>query len=78
VVDGLVNSALRALGRAFSAEDPVHQLRAELVLEVARAIRTDFRGGSWTRLPARQRRQLRDALLALERLADSGVPMPVA
>jgi hypothetical protein len=76
--EGLVTTALKALGRAFSSEDQVHQLRAELLLEVARAMRTDARRGSWTVLPADERRQLRDALVVLERLADSGVPLPVA
>jgi hypothetical protein len=76
--DGLVTTALKAVGRAFSAADPVNQLRAELLLEVARAMRTDARRGSWTQLPTDTRRQLRDALLVLERLAESGMPLPVA
>ena len=76
--EGLVTTALKAVGRAFSSEDPVHQLRAELLLEVARAIRTDVRRGSWTVLPTGERRRLREALVVLERLAESGVPMPVA
>jgi hypothetical protein len=76
--EGLVTTALKALGRAFSSEDQVHQLRAELLLEVARAIRTDGRRGSWTVLPEGERRQLREALVVMERLAESGVPLPVA
>ena len=74
----LVTTALKALGRAFSSEDPVNQLRAELLLEVARAMRTDVRRGSRTILPAIERRQLREALVVMERLAESGVPLPVA
>lgn len=76
--EGLVTAALKALGRSFTAEDPIRQLRAELLLEVARALRSDARRGSWTELPGEKRRQLRDALLVMEHLAETGVPLPVA
>ena len=78
MVEGLVNNALRSLARACSEEDFVHQLRAELLLEVARAMRRDVRAGSWSRLPTSDRRKLRSAVLILERLAESGVAVPVA
>ena len=78
MVEGLVTNSLRALGRAFSAEDAVDQLRAELLLEVARAMRRDVRAGSWSRLPTGDRKKLRRAVLFLEQLAESGVPVPVA
>ena len=78
MAEGLVTSALNALGRAFSAKDFLNQLRAELLLEVARAMRRDVRSGSWSRLPTGDRRKLRHALLLLESLAESGVAVPVA
>lgn len=78
MVEGLVKDALEALGRAFCAEDRVHQLRAELLLEVARAMRRDVRAGAWSRLPTGDRRKLRRAVLFLETLAESGVAVPVA
>ena len=42
------------------------------------AMRRDVRSGSWSRLPTGDRRKLRDALLLLEGLAESGVAVPVA
>lgn len=78
MVEGLVKDALEALGRAFCAEDHVHQLRAELLLEVARAMRRDVRAGSWSRLPPSDRRKLRSAVLILESFAESGVAVPIA
>jgi hypothetical protein len=76
--EALVNSALRALGRALSSKDSLDQLRAELLLEVARAMRRDARSGSWSRLPTGDRTKLREALLLLETLAESGEPLPLA
>lgn len=78
MVEGLVNSALKSLCRAFSVEDSLDQVRAELLLEVARAMRRDARSGSWSRLPTGDRRKLRHALLLLETLAESGEAVPVA
>ena len=78
MVEGLVTSALKALGRAFSADDSLDQVRAELLLEVARALRRDVRSGSWSRLPTGDRRKLRHALLLLEGLAESGAAVAVA
>jgi len=78
LVEGLVTNSMKALGRAFSAEDAVDQLRAELLLEVARAMRRDVRAGSWSRLPPGERKKLRRAVLFLESLAESGVAVPVA
>jgi hypothetical protein len=78
MIEGLVTNSLKALGRAFTAEDAVDQLRAELLLEVARAMRRDVRGGSWSRLPTSDRKKLRHAVLFLEQLAESGVAVPVA
>ena len=78
MVEGLVSNAQKAVGRAFSAGDSVHQLRAKLLLEVARPMRRDVRGGSWSRLPTGDRRKLRHAVLFLEHLAESGVSVPVA
>ena len=77
-VDGVVTAALAALGRAFSAEDPVAQLRAELLLEVVRAFRRDLRSGSWRALTPGDLRQLRDALRILDGLSQSGAPVAVA
>jgi hypothetical protein len=76
--DDVVAIALEAVDRAFSMENPINQLRAALLLEVARAMRTEARGGSWTELPGETRRQLRNALLVMEHLAGSGAPLPVA
>jgi len=78
LVESLVESALLALRRAFSGGDSVIRLRAELLLEVARAMRRDARAGSWSRLPTRDRTHLRRAVLFLESLAQSGQPVPVA
>lgn len=78
MVEGLVNNALKSLARAFSDEDSVHQLRAELLLEVARAMCRDARAGSWSRLPTSDRRKLRSAVLILESFAESGEAVPVA
>jgi len=77
-VDELVSSAVRLLGRAVSSRDPGIQLRSELLLEVARAFRSDIRQGTWSRLSSGRRRQLRDAVLALESYAETGRPLPVA
>jgi hypothetical protein len=77
-VDGVVTSALAALGRAFSAEDPMAQLRAELLLEVVRAFRRDLRSGAWRGLSQGDLRQLRDALRVLDGISRSGAPVAVA
>jgi hypothetical protein len=77
-IEGVVTAALAALGRAFSAEDPMAQLRAELLLEVVRAFRRDLRSGAWRALPPADLRQIRGALRVLDGLSRSGAPVAVA
>ena len=77
-IEGVVTAALAALGRAFSAEDPMAQLRAELLLEVVRAFRRDLRSGAWRALPPADLRQIRRALRVLDGLSRSGAPVAVA
>ena len=76
--DAVVSAAMVALGRAFADEDPLHQLRATHLLELARALRVDLRRGAWSPLAVLDRRQLRSALLVLEVLSHSEAPIPLA
>jgi len=76
--DAVVSAALTNLGRAFADEDPLHQLRARHLLELARAMRIDLRRGAWNLMGTFDRRQLRSALLVLEVLTHSEAPIPLA
>ena len=78
VADRVVRHAVEGLRRAFVGGDLHQQWRAQALLELARFLRVDLRGGGWARLAATDRRQLRRALLMLLMLAHSGTPFPIA
>lgn len=78
VADAVVSDAVRGLRRAFVEGDVHRQWRAQLLLELVRLLRVDLQGGTWGRLAADQRRQLRRALLTLGLLARSHAPIPIA
>jgi hypothetical protein len=78
IADAVVSDAVQGFRRAFLEGDVHRQSRAQVLLELARLLRVDLHSGGWARLPSRDRRQLRRALLILGMLAHSHAPFPIA
>jgi hypothetical protein len=78
VADAAVSDAIRALRRAFHAEDQERQRETTLLLTLARQLRDDLDGGTCTRLDASERHQLRRAFLMVALLARAHGPIPFA
>jgi hypothetical protein len=78
IADRVVRHAVHGLHRAFVGGDLDRQWRAQALLELARFLRVELRGGGWARLGTGDRRQLRRALLTLLLLAHSRAPFPIA
>ena len=78
VADAAVSDAIRALRRALQADDLERQRDTTLLLTLARRLRDDLDGGTWTRLDAGARQHLRRAFLMVALLACAHGPIPFA
>jgi hypothetical protein len=78
VADAAVGDAIRALRRALHADDVERQRETTVLLTLARQLRDDLDGGTWNRLDAGERQQLRRAFLMVALLACAQGPIPFA
>jgi len=78
VADAAVSDAIRALRRALHTDDLERQRETTLLLTLARRLRDDLDGGTWTRLDTGERHQLRRAFMMVALLACAHGPIPFA